>query len=291
MRWPWRSGEAVHQEPNVRSRSWLPRAALVLLGVLLAVAAADLALRNRTPHFAASSRLVVTPLSRDNDTLVGLPLLRDLGDPIRTIETAAAVVQTPDVATRASRQLPGGWSRSRVQSAVDVAPLAQTNVLEVRATTTSPELSAQVANAYARAILALRREDLARAAESEITATQAQLTEPSISRSTTAGVLRERISELQLLVGTGDPTIALAQNALPPQSPADTPRWMILAFAGLAALVLQGAALLLRASSRPPTTVFAPSVAPAPPAPTAASEATALTRVSPTRAHASRMPH
>ncbi|MCW2673423.1 MAG: lipopolysaccharide biosynthesis protein [Frankiales bacterium] len=257
--------EAAHdtlRKPAL-SRPWLQRTALALLGVIVAVAAADLSLRGRTTHYEASSRLVVTPLSRDNDTLVGLPLLRDLGDPIRTIETAAAVLESPDVAARAAQQLGPGWTETEVQNAVDVAPLAQTNVLLVHATTTSPVTSARVANAYARAVLSLRRVELARAAQTEIASTSGQLAEPGVEGSTIANALRDRISALRLLSGQGDPTIALAQSALPPSAASDTPRWMILCFAALAALVLEAALALLlsrpRAQAAPALAALAPS--------------------------------
>lgn len=251
-----RSGQRTAAEPTeptvlARRRPGVRQTALVLLSVMVAVGAAEVALRAREPQYAASSRLVVTPLSRDNDSLVGLPLLRDLGDPIRTIETAAAVLESPSFAERAASKLGADWSTSAVQAAVVVAPLAQTNVLEVRATTTSPAASARVANAYAAAVLTLRSERLSRATELEVASAESQLAEPGVVGTGTAGALRERISELRLLGRSGDPTIALAQEALAPQGSSDTPRWMVLGFAALSAVVLDAALLLLGGARRP----------------------------------------
>jgi hypothetical protein len=249
------------QQRAPRWSPWRKRIALGLLGVVLAVAGAGFAVQRRATHFKAAAQLVVTPLSRDNDTLVGLPLLRDLGDPIRTIETAATVVESPRVAALAADRVGGTWTARKVQDAVAVRPLAQTNVLEISATTTSAEDAAVVANAYAAAVLSLRRSDLVLALQAEIAATTTQLSDRTLGV-TTANSLRERISELRLLATSGDPTIGLAQQASPPLTSSDTPRWAVIAFAGLAALVLEGAVLLLLNAPRSAT---APALAPVAP--------------------------
>jgi capsular polysaccharide biosynthesis protein len=232
-----------------RGAAWL-EAALVVVVVAVALLSAGAALSQRASEYTASSRLVVTPLSRDNDTLVGLPLLRDLGDPIRTIETAAVILKDPIIAEQTAVRLGGGWTSRSVLQAVTVTPLAQTNVLNVQATAATPGQAAALADAYAATVLDVRRQRLATVTAAEIEATQQQLSEPGEASASTAAALRQRISQLRLLGGAGDPTIALAQKAVPPRTPAGTSPGLVLVVAGLAGLVLGVAGALLLRTSR-----------------------------------------
>ena len=65
---------------------------------------------------------------------VGIGTVVDSGDPARAVQTAAALVDTPEAAARAAQTLGKGWSAGNVSAAVAVAPLGASDVLAVTAT-------------------------------------------------------------------------------------------------------------------------------------------------------------
>src|SRR5215213_1962207 len=72
----------------------------------------------RTPTYEATANLLVTPLPQDDQTFRGLQLLRDSGDPTRTVQTAASLVTAPEAARRTATQLGNGWTTQRVFDSV-----------------------------------------------------------------------------------------------------------------------------------------------------------------------------
>ena len=55
----------------------------------------------RPTTYSSSSALVVTPMMR-SEQFLSLPVVRDLGDPVRTIETAAALFESEAIARAAA---------------------------------------------------------------------------------------------------------------------------------------------------------------------------------------------
>ena len=75
----------------------------LIIGVVVAAAVGWLALR--TPQYEASAEIFVTPLPAESVSLVGIPLLQDLREPTRTIQTAAALVSSQAAAVRTAREV------------------------------------------------------------------------------------------------------------------------------------------------------------------------------------------
>ncbi|MGN6816076.1 MAG: hypothetical protein ACTHK3_08325, partial [Solirubrobacterales bacterium] len=67
-------------------------------------------------------------------TFLGTSLLRDSTDPTRTMQTAAALVSSPDAAARTAREIGGDIDQRAVQASISVQPLGESNVLSVTAT-------------------------------------------------------------------------------------------------------------------------------------------------------------
>ncbi len=100
---------------------------LVILVTLAAIAAAVAWTVLRTPSYSATAEMLVTPVAQEDQTFLGLPVLRDSGDPTRSVQTAAnqihssaAAVRTADEARRRldPQQGPGsdrGHPRGREQ--------------------------------------------------------------------------------------------------------------------------------------------------------------------------------
>src|SRR3954468_6060263 len=92
------------------SRHW----PLVLLVALVALAASAIVLARREASYTATTKLVITPVSQDDDTFLGVDVVREAGDPRRTDDRVAATVDSPEIAADAARRLGQGWTATSV---------------------------------------------------------------------------------------------------------------------------------------------------------------------------------
>lgn len=217
-------------------------AVVFVLVTLAALGGAAALLVMRTPTYEATAELLVTPLQQDDRTFIGITLLRDSGDPTRTVQTAAALIDSPEVARRTARALGGGMTQASVQRDTNVEPLGESNILGVTAQAGSGRDAAALANRYVRESLQLRSEAL----RSQVIKAIAELR--GVSRrngNTLSSVDSTRLSELRAVRDRGDPSLALAQAAQPPSSSSDPPAWLVLALALLAGLTLGAIAAIL----------------------------------------------
>ena len=63
--------------------------------------------------------MLVTPLAQEDQTFLGLPVLRDSGDPTRTVQTAANLIHSSAAAVRTAEKLGGDWTRNKVLEAIE----------------------------------------------------------------------------------------------------------------------------------------------------------------------------
>lgn len=218
----------------------------VVLFVMAAVLGSVAIVLLRSPTYTAWARLLVTPVERGEAGDLGLPLLQEHGEPTRTIQTAAAVVENREIAAAAAVDLGGRWTADDVLDAIDVTPQGQTNVLEVRATAEHADTAAALANAYANAVLRVRGDALRQGADIAIAAIVADLAGSDTMSSSTVRALETRLSQLELMRVTGDPTVAVAELAELPSSPDGSPAFLVVIAALIVGLVLApGAALVV----------------------------------------------
>jgi capsular exopolysaccharide synthesis family protein len=178
------------------------------LGALLWVAV-------RSDSYESSASLLVSPVAQDNPLLLGLPVIRDSpGEPTRSMQTAASLVETPAIAAAAAEALGDGWSAGRVAGAVEVEPQGQSNILSITATGASAEESARIATEYANAALAVRRETLASAATTALESLPSDADGAGATESPFASVA-ERRAALETIRDTGDPSLLLSQPGPP----------------------------------------------------------------------------
>jgi hypothetical protein len=171
---------------------------------------------------------------------LGLPLLRDSGDPTRTIETAAALLDSPRTAGETARRMGRGWTEKLVIDAVDVQPEGQSNILDVTARASSSRAAVQLANTFTRTAVQFRDAN----ARVAVTRALAQLADP-LHRVGSSPEVATRRSRLQQISVSGDPTIAFSRAAVAPRSPAGAPPWMLVALALFAGALLASAAALV----------------------------------------------
>jgi Mrp family chromosome partitioning ATPase len=219
---------------------------LLVVAVTLAVVAGSVAwLAIRTPEYRATAQLLVNPLPQDDEAFLGLPVIRDSGDPTRTIQTAATLLHSHDGAALAAERLGGGLTAQELLDMVEVQAEGQSNIVAVTAGAAGAERAALIANTFATATLdqrdaALRRE-LAPIVE------RLEAAGSRLDRTDVAAVaeLEGRLAQLESVRRHGDPTTALSGRATAPASPEGAPAWLIMALAILAGLVLASGAALL----------------------------------------------
>lgn len=217
--------------------------ALVALVTLLA-AVAWIALR--PPSYEATAQMLVTPLSQDDQDFLGLQLLRDSGDPTRTVQTAATLVDANDAAQTTARRLGGDWDLEKVREAVSVQPEGQSNILAVTAKADDAREAARVANTFVRAALASRNRQLTTQVSDEVARLRTERDALRDASDPAATELASRIDRLSSVASRGDPTLRLSQAATPPIEASGVKPQLLIPLALIAGLALGvGAAVLL----------------------------------------------
>jgi capsular polysaccharide biosynthesis protein len=203
--------------------------------VFAAVTAGGASLSLRPPVYEATAQVIVTPVATV-DAPLGMPVFRDLGDPIRTIETAAALLYTRRAAQLAAERLGGPWTADAVFDAITVKPRGQTNLVDVAARATRADAAAVLANSYAAAVLDLRSQALTAASTAALSGVTQQLNGSPVG-SAAAEAARARFAYLELLRTHGDPSAAEAQAAVPPTVPSGMPMSLVLALSAAAGVL------------------------------------------------------
>jgi Mrp family chromosome partitioning ATPase len=211
---------------------------LVLLVTLAALVGSAAVLIFSPREYAAASEILVSPLQRDDQTFIGLDLVRDSGEATRNVQTAAALIDSPEVAQASARRLGDGYDGPAILQAVEVTPKGESNVLEVSATADEPERAALVANTFATTALDLRVQRLQRQLKILIDELEARLRAEG-TNDAAATAIAERVSQLDSLrVGREDPTLSMVRSAEPPTAAVGAPAWLILAGGLIGGLML-----------------------------------------------------
>jgi capsular exopolysaccharide synthesis family protein len=226
---------------------------VVALAVIVSLGAALGYLSLRTDDYQTEAEVLVTPVSPDDTTYIGLPLLSDSGEPTRTIQTAATLIDSSEASDITAKELGGGITSSDVGEAVNVNPKGESNVLEVTATWSDPKIAADMANTFATAALRVRRRlldaQVGRALE-RLRAREDALA-PETRGTEAASDLARQITALEELDTSGDPTLRISEEASVPGEPIGAPPILVVILALIGGLVLGTAtALALRLADR-----------------------------------------
>lgn len=208
---------------------------MVIAIVLVALAAAGFMLSRRHPSYTATSRILVTPLAQNDQTFIGVSLVRDAGDPTRTIQTAAALIQSAGAAQLTAARLGQGLTPAEVQSDVSVVPVGQSNLVAITATAGTGPLAAQLATSYAEQFMYVRNAALRRQIGALI---------GSLGASQSPGN-QARVLELRAVLRNGDPTLSIAADATVPGSPTGASKMIVLVLAAVVGFVLASVASVL----------------------------------------------
>jgi capsular polysaccharide biosynthesis protein len=234
--------EAVRRHPRV------------VLGITLLALAAGIAwLVLRSPSYEGSAKILLTPVSVDDRALLGIELVRDTGgDPTRSVQTAAGLLESPVAAAATAVAMGRDWSAADVRDAVRVEPEGQTNIIAITGRATTKRDALRLANTYAEAALRVRD----RAVSAQVKRRLADVTERFYEAPRGSDLAAELADQRDALasVRDGDPTLSLAQRAVPPAEPAGTPAPLLLAVVlalGLGTGVLTALALEWTQRRRP----------------------------------------
>jgi capsular polysaccharide biosynthesis protein len=233
-------------------RSIVPRSAGPLLAVLTLTAAGTAAAvgygLTAPKRYRATAQLLVAPVAVSDPSFTGLDVLRDTGGKRTAAASAAALLRSPQVADVVRADLGLSRSRDSLLKALDAHVVESSDVVAVTVEDTSAAGAAQLANAFADALVKQRTAGFQSQLATTVRRDEQLLAALSPSaRAGAAGVdLQKRLAVLQGFEGEPDPTIRHAGQASAPESAAwpDVPRLAAIgAASGLAAGLL--AALLL----------------------------------------------
>lgn len=218
---------------------------MVIVIALIVTAAAVGYTQERTATYTATAQLLVNPLPETDTTFLGMPVIRDTGDPTTTIQTAATLVDSPQAQQLTAARMGPGWTASRVRSQVSVLPQGQSDVLDITAQATTPKQATNLANTFANAVIDTRMATLQPLVARAIASAQSQLKSASPGSSTAAGV-QSTLSELQGAAGGRDPTVSFSEAAVTPAGASGPSTALVIALAVLVGLLLGiGAALAI----------------------------------------------
>lgn len=212
-------------------RHWLLVAAITALAGVVALAGEV----RSTPTYQASASILVSPLEQGDANFLNTGVITGSGEPVRTVQTAAALVDSLPAAQRTAEAMGGGWTAAGVQSAVTVTPLGQSDILDVTATAGSAEEAARLANEFAHSAVGYRASVVQKNIAAQVGELEANLKRTnggSPSEVSLAQQLSTRIAALRAAqVGRNDPTLSVNGVATPPGGPTGASRWLVVLLA------------------------------------------------------------
>ncbi|HZK49268.1 MAG TPA: Wzz/FepE/Etk N-terminal domain-containing protein [Thermoleophilia bacterium] len=198
----------------IRERKWI-----IIAAVAVVAAAALMFSLLSTPKYRASSQLLYK-VSNLDVTLFGSRVfeVRDLN---RELQTGAGMVRLNTVADAVAQELSSGYTTEQLLGMVDVRPDAQTNFIDITATSVHPAEAADIADAFAQKFVDSRRvADRAVVAEARKLVNEeiASLT-PLEAASERGLMLRDKLQELEILESMQTGGYEIVQLATVPISP------------------------------------------------------------------------
>jgi subunit length determinant Wzz-like protein len=246
-----------------RVRRRLPAVAAL---VVAAAGAAALYSFTATKRYEARAELLVSPLPAGDTTFAGFGLPRAGPEAGAAAATVARLVRTPEIAEAVQSQLGLPGSRTEVLDSVSSHRIDDSQLVSVVGKDSRPDRAAQIANAFADELVAVRTSRFQTALTAAIRRLRARL-RAGVGDDGERRALARRLGVLTGLVATRDPTLEVASNAVAPKQPAWPRPWLLISLAALGAVlvgVLTTAFVPVPAGREP---FEFPPVGPPPPAP------------------------
>jgi succinoglycan biosynthesis transport protein ExoP len=194
-------------------RHWL----VMLLAVIAAVVSALVWVQRAEKRYEAQAEVLVSPIRDADNTFVGIDLLTD---PDTSVLVVGRNLSSPQLAAEVARRLRLGVTGRELLRSVSMKPLQQSGIVTVTAGADTPAGAAAIANEFATTLVRRRTARFQRELSAQITRLRRSLeSETAISRTETLA-LQERLAALRSVEGARDPTVAVLNRAVPPQSAA-----------------------------------------------------------------------
>src|SRR4051794_1696372 len=220
---------------TLRERKWL-----ILAAVLVTTLAAVVYVATADKVYEAESDILVTPVPGDDPVLTGLGLIHDSSDPTRDVATASRLVVTTDVARRVKDDLNDSRSPSELIDAVDVAPVAESNIVAITADGSSPSSAQKLANSFAESSIPHRTVKFHQQLDERIKNLKERISSSPESAGSPSDPesLASQLARLQALRAGNDPTMRVETLADAPTSPVSPRPKLSIAAGIIAGLVL-----------------------------------------------------
>jgi len=224
---------------TLRANLWL-----ILTTTAVCVGAAFVFVTLSPKVYESAADLLITPISQDNESLVGLGLPTDSGDPTRDVETISRVIKTEAVARRVIKTLSLDQTPAGLLATIAATPVASSNIIAVSARGDSAKEAAQIANAFARASVADRTARLHQRLDVVIPRLRKEIAQLGPKEDVAREALLQRLRDLETLRALSDPTVRLETLAEANPTPVSPRPTLSIAAAVIAGLLI-GAAVVL----------------------------------------------
>jgi capsular polysaccharide biosynthesis protein/Mrp family chromosome partitioning ATPase len=215
---------------------------IILVALLAALAGAGVYLAKAQKVYQAHSQLQVQALT-SSSAVQGLGLIVQSGDPLRDVETAAGFVNSTSVAQRVINSLHlQGQTPQGILKKISVAPIAESDIVDIGASANSPAAAARLANAFAKQTVIDRTAALK--AQLDVLIPQLRARTTALGKSAAGGALGAQLAALEALQVEGDPNLRVNETAVPPTGPSSPRKSLTVAAAVVGGLVV-GIALVL----------------------------------------------
>jgi Mrp family chromosome partitioning ATPase/capsular polysaccharide biosynthesis protein len=189
----------------------------VVFVTLVTTGVALLTLSRVQRSYEASASVLVTPVVASDPSFIGTGAVVDTGDPPRTVQTAAALIDSPEAAAAAAQAMGSGWTGQRVENSTSVAPRGQSNVLAITGRAPSAGQATRLADTFARAAVDTRAKIVQQNIAARVSAVQARVARLSRTVPATSPELQglaTQLGELRAAQDTGgDPSLSVSQPA------------------------------------------------------------------------------
>ncbi len=231
------------EQPSLRrhldtlKERWL----FIVLAFLVCTGAAAAYALTASKVYEAHADMLITPVPDDQTAVLGLGLIRKASDPTRDVTTAARLIQNVEVGGRVARDLRSSKSPEALLARISVEPVAQSSIVSVTATGATPGEAQRLANAFGRAAVTERTDQLHRELDPAIASMRARIADVAKNGGADAQPLYEQLAALQSLRSGPDPTLRLEIPAEAPGA-AVSPRVTLSIVGGMLAGLLLGVA-------------------------------------------------
>ncbi len=215
---------------------------VVLIAVLAALAGAAVYLSTASRVYEAHSQLLITPLP-DNSSVSGLGLILQSSDPLRDVETASGFVTTTSVAQRVIQSLGLHQPAVGLLNSVKVAPIAESNIVDIGVDAGSAAAAQRLANAFATETVNDRVASLANQLNVLIPRLKHEIAATGPGNAATKAPLTAQLAELETLQVGPNPELRVAATPGLPTSPV-SPRKTLTLAAALAGGLIGGVGLV-----------------------------------------------